>query len=129
MESELLKAFDQLIARKGYANRSEALRDLVRELLVRHEWQTGTTKTCGVLCLVYDHEAHDLAHKLTHLQHEALNEIVSSLHVHLDEHNCMEIVILRGMPADLQSLSDRLISTRGVKYGQLMMATSGARLS
>jgi len=128
MEAELLEAFDGLIARKGYANRSEAIRDLIREGLVEEEWRGGRERTCGALCLVYDHHSHDLSHKLTHAQHEALGEIISTLHVHLDHDNCMEIVVMRGRPRELQDLADRMISTRGVKYGRLMIATTGAQL-
>ncbi len=128
MELELLEAFDAVIARKGYANRSEAIRDLIRDALVQEEWQSGKSKTCGALCLVFDHHSHDLAHKLTHAQHEALSEIISTLHVHLDHDNCMEVIILRGQAKDLQALADKMISTRGVKYGRLMMATTGTGL-
>ncbi|MBN1343114.1 MAG: nickel-responsive transcriptional regulator NikR [Phycisphaerae bacterium] len=128
MEGELLDSFDKIIARKGYANRSEAIRDLIRESLVEEEWQTGREKTCGALCLVYDHHSHDLSHKLMHAQHEAISEIISTLHVHLDHDNCFEIIVLRGEARDLQALADRLISTRGVKYGRLMVATSGTQL-
>ncbi len=129
MESDLLQGFDALIARKGYANRSEALRDLIREALVEQEWQSGQERTCGAVCLVYNHHSHDLAHKLTHLQHESLSEIVSTLHVHLDHDNCMEIVVLRGQASELQALADKIVSTRGVKYGKLMIATTGSQLS
>ncbi len=128
MEAKLLEAFDRLIARKGYANRSEAIRDLIREALVEHEWQGGREKTCGALCLVYDHHAHDLSHKLTHAQHEALSEIISTLHVHLDPDNCMEVVVMRGQARELQALADKMISIRGVKYGRLMIATTGSQL-
>lgn len=128
MEDELLSAFDGLIAQKGYANRSEAIRDLIREAMVEQEWQTGKENSCAALCLVYDHHAHDLAHKLTHAQHEAVSEIISTLHVHLDHNNCFEIVVMRGRPRQLQELADRMISTRGVKYGRLMIATSGSKL-
>jgi CopG family nickel-responsive transcriptional regulator len=128
MEAELLEAFDKVISRRGYANRSEAIRDLIRESLVEQEWRTGKETTCGVLCLVYDHHLHDLSHKLMHVQHEAVHEIISTLHVHLDHDNCLEVVVMRGRPAQLQSLSDRLISTRGVRYGRLTIATTGSQL-
>jgi CopG family nickel-responsive transcriptional regulator len=128
METELLEAFDRIIARKGYANRSEAIRDLIREALVEQEWQTGRETTCGALCLVYDHHSHDLAHKLTHVQHESLGTIIATLHVHLDHDNCMELIVVRGQAQELQSLADRIISTRGVKYGRLMIATTGSKL-
>ncbi len=128
MEAELLEAFDKLCARRGYANRSEAIRDLVREALVEQEWRGGREKTCAALCLVYDHHSHDLSHKLMHAQHEAIDQIVSTLHVHLDHDNCMEIIVLRGQARALQTLADGLISTRGVKYGRLMVATTGSQL-
>jgi len=128
IEQSLLQQFDKLIGARGYGNRSEAIRDLIRAALVEEEWQRGTAKTIGVVCIVYDHTASDLAHRLTHTQHESPEKIVSALHVHLDEHNCLEIIVVRGRPSEIKTLADRLISLRHVKHGQLIMATSGKRL-
>ena len=128
MEDDLLVAFDALIAAKGYQNRSEAVRDLVRQELVRGQWKADRSPAVGALCLVFNHHAHDLAHRLTHMQHEHVSEIVSTLHVHLDEQNCLEVLVLRGKARDLKALADKLIATRGVKHGQLVMTTSGRHL-
>jgi CopG family nickel-responsive transcriptional regulator len=128
MESDLLAQFDQLIARRSYANRSEALRDLVRGTIVEDQWQRGTSKTVGVVCLVYDHEMGDVGHKLTHIQHQSQIQIVSSMHVHLDGHNCLETIVLRGKPSEIQHTADHLISLRGVKLGKLVLGHTGRGL-
>lgn len=125
MEDDLLKQFDELIERRSYANRSEALRDLVRAAIVENQWQRGTSRTVGVVCLVYDHEMGDVGHKLTHIQHASQVQIVSSMHVHLDHHNCLETIVLRGKPQDIQHTADQLISLRGVKLGKLVMGHTG----
>jgi CopG family nickel-responsive transcriptional regulator len=129
MEDGLLAAFDAMIAAKGYANRSEAVRDLVRQQLVRDQWQAGRSPAVGALCLVYNHHVRDLSNHLTEMQHSHVSQIVSTLHVHLDHDNCLEVLVLRGKAAELQSLSDKLIATRGVKHGQLVMTTSGKHLA
>jgi CopG family nickel-responsive transcriptional regulator len=129
MEGELLRAFDALIASKGYANRSEAVRDLVRQELVRTQWKEGRTPAVAALCLVYDHRVHDLTHRLTHMQHDHVSEIVSTMHVHLDDDNCLEVLVLRGKARDLQRMADQFIATKGVKHGQLVMTTTGKHLA
>jgi len=129
MEADLLGAFDALIERKGYTNRSEAIRDLVREKLIETQWQEGKSQTAGAVCLVYDHHVPDLATKLTRMQHEVGRQIVSTLHVHLDHRNCLEVIILRGRAHRLRRIADQLASTRGVRYGKLMMATTGRNLA
>ena len=129
MEADLLKAFDTLIERKGYTNRSEAIRDLVREKLIETQWQEGKSQTAGAVCLVYDHHVPDLATKLTRIQHEVGKQIISALHVHLDHRNCLEVIVLRGQGSRLRQIADQLASTRGVKYGKLMMASTGRDLA
>ncbi|MFQ6048375.1 MAG: nickel-responsive transcriptional regulator NikR [Phycisphaerae bacterium] len=125
MEPALLAALDRLVRQKGYANRSQAIRNLIRQQLVELEWRVGRCRTVAAVCLVYDHEVADLPDRLTHLQHRHTAEIVSSLHVHLDERNCLEVLVLRGRADRLRRIADHLITTRGVKYGKLMMATTG----
>jgi len=125
MDAELLSAFDHLIEQKGYGNRSEAIRDLVREALIKTRWQEGAVPAVAALCLVYDHDAYNLAKRLTDFQHDHVHRVVSTLHVHLDARNCLEIIVLKGRSDELQRLADQLISTRGVKHGQLVMTTSG----
>lgn len=128
---DLLQAFDGLCHDKGYANRSEAVRDLIRDAIVQRQWTAGaegTTDQVAVVTLVYDHDASDLAQKLTHLQHEHLGLVVSSIHVHLDEHNCLEVLILRGDPVEVLRMGDALCATRGVKHGKVVPATTGRGL-
>ena len=125
MEGDLLDAFDELIERKGYANRSEAIRDLVRASLVEADWSDPQKPAVGALCMVYDHHQPDLAARLTGLQHEYADRVVSTMHVHLDAHDCLEVIVLRGRAAELRELADRIIATRGVKHGKLMVTTAG----
>ncbi len=128
MDSVLLERFDRLIARKGYTNRSEAIRDLVRDSLVADEWESGDEETVGAVSIVYDHDRRDLQEVLTRLQHRFHETILSTLHIHLDEHNCLEIVAARGRAADIRSIADQLISAKGVKHGKLSLTTTGRHL-
>ena len=127
IDEELLEAFDRLVDQLGYSTRSEAIRDLIRERLSREETDQGNVSCVGVLCYVYDHDAHDLAHRIMHLQHEYCDEIVSALHVHLDAHNCLEAVVLRGRAANLQKLAGQITATRGIQHGQLVLTTTRAK--
>lgn len=129
MEKELLQGFDELISRKGYANRSEAVRDLIRDQLVEEEWQIGEKEMIGAITLVYDHHTRGLSDTLTHLQHHFNGLIISTMHLHLDEQNCLEILAVKGMVDEIKSVADKLISVRGVKHGKLTLATTGKELS
>ena len=128
LDERLLAKFDRLNGRKGYANRSEAIRDLIRESLVREQWELGDADAVGTLTLVYDHETRELEERLTELQHAHYRTIVSTLHVHLDAHHCLEVLILRGKAALLKSIADRLIGTRGVKHGTFSATAEGEAL-
>jgi CopG family transcriptional regulator, nickel-responsive regulator len=128
MDDDLLSKFDKLIDAKGYENRSEAIRDLVRNLLVEEEWAAGDAETVGTITLVYDHHVHDLQDTLTDLQHNLHEDIISSIHVHLDAHNCLEVLIVKGQSGDIKAAADRLIGTKGVKHGRLTMTTTGKEL-
>jgi len=128
LDQTLLAQFDRVIARKGYTNRSEAIRDLIRESLVREQWELGTDEVVGTLTLVYNHEVRDLSDKLTDLQHAHYRAIVSTLHVHLDAHHCLEVLVLRGKAKELKSIADRLIGTRGVKHGTFSATAEGRAL-
>jgi len=128
LDERLLAKFDRLIGGKGYANRSEAIRDLIRESLVREQWELGNVDAVGTLTLVYDHETRELEERLTELQHAHYRAIVSTLHVHLDAHHCLEVLILRGKAALLKSIADRLIGTRGVKHGTFSATAEGEAL-
>ena len=130
LEVELLKQFDRLIADKGYVNRSEAIRDLIRDSLVQREWSEsiGREERVAVVALVYDHDASSLVQKLAHIQHENHKAVVSSLHVHMDEHNCLEVLVLRGRASEVIAMGEGLVSTRGVKFGKVLPATTGQGL-
>jgi CopG family nickel-responsive transcriptional regulator len=130
LEDDLLAQFDRLIATKGYVNRSEAIRDLIRDSLVQREWSESSVRDerVAVVALVYDHDASSLAQKLAHIQHENHKAVVAALHVHMDEHNCLEVLVLRGPGREVISMGEGLISTRGVKYGKLLPATTGQGL-
>ncbi len=129
MPEELLVKFDCLIKKKGYPNRSEALRDLVREHLVEEEWKLGDKQTVGTISLVYEHDFKEISELLTDLQHQYCKEIISTLHVHLDKENCLEVLVVKGKAKKIKNISDRLISTKGVKHGKLNMTTTGKELS
>ncbi len=128
MDDDLLAKFDKVVDGKGYENRSEAIRDLVRNLLVEEEWAAGDAETVGTITLVYDHHVHDLQDTLTDLQHNLHEDIISSVHVHLDAHNCLEVLIVKGKSGDIKGAADRLIGTKGVKHGRLTMTTTGKEL-
>ncbi len=123
VEEELLQNFDRLIAAQGYANRSEALRDLMRDALVKSRLDDvpETGEVLGSLTLVYDHHASDLADKMNALQHDYFNFIVSVLHVHISRDDCMEVIVLRGGIKQVRTLADALLSLKGVKHGKLFV--------
>ena len=128
MDGRLLARFDQLIDEKGYSNRSEAIRDLIRDKLVEQSWQEEDEETVGTITLVYDHEMRDLAEKLIDYQHQVHGAVISSLHVHLDEHNCLEVLVVRGKGREIKKVADRLIGTKGVKHGKLVTSTTGKEI-
>jgi CopG family transcriptional regulator, nickel-responsive regulator len=130
LEQELLAQFDELIGEKGYENRSEAIRDLIRDTLVQREWSrsSGSEEKVALVALVYDHDTSSLAQKLAHIQHENHRAVVSALHVHMDEHNCLEVLVLRGPACEVVRMSDGLVATKGVKFGKMLPATTGQRL-
>lgn len=128
MEPELLTAFDRLVEQRGYKTRSEAIRDIVRAVLVEEEWQDEERPVMGTVTLVYDHDSHDLAHELMDLQHDHHDAIVCTTHVHMDRHNCLEVIVVRGAAGLVRRIGDRLISTRGVKHGRITCSTTGSRL-
>lgn len=128
LEDALLKRFDNLIKKKGYTNRSEAIRDLIRDSLVMEEWEGGTSETVGTVTIVYSHDTRELADTLTDIQHQYFNSILSSMHIHLDGHNCLEVIVVKGKAKDIKAIADRLISIRGVKHGKLSVTTTGKHL-
>jgi len=128
IDDRLLKRFDDLIADKGYVNRSEAIRDLIRNALVEDAWAREDEETVGTVTLVYDHHTRDLADKLTEQQHSYHEAIISALHVHLDAHHCLEVVVVKGKAKSVKRLADELIGTKGVKHGKLVTSTTGKGL-
>ncbi len=127
LEEELLKRFDFRIKEQRYKNRSEALRDLIREDLVSREWQKNE-KVAGTITLVYDHHKRGLVQRLTDLQHKYHSIILSTQHIHLDHDNCLEVIIVHGKAHVIDELASKLKADKGVKYGNLAMATSGKEL-
>jgi len=127
LDSDLLDNFDDLITRKGYTNRSEAIRDLIRDNLVEREWDANK-ETVGTITIVYDHHVPDLTEKLTAIQHDYQRLILSGMHVHLDHDHCLEVLAVRGKGAEIQKVADILIGTRGVKHGKLATTTTGKAL-
>lgn len=121
--TDLMEKFDEKIEKKMYTNRSEAIRDLIRDFLVKEKWEESDEEVYGSLTLIYDHEKKGISDKLTEIQHEDHTHIVSTMHIHLDEHNCMETMAIKGKSKDVRKIADRLKSTKGVKHGKLMMTS------
>jgi CopG family nickel-responsive transcriptional regulator len=119
-DQRLLDRFDALITEKGYVNRSEAIRDLIRNSLVEDALANDECDAVGTVTLVYDHHFSDLGDKLTQHQHTHHESIVSTLHIHLDHHNCLEVVVLRGKAGEIRRLADSLIGTKGVTHGRFV---------
>jgi CopG family nickel-responsive transcriptional regulator len=127
LEKELSDMFDKHIREKKYPNRSEAIRDLIRQELVAKEWASGG-EVAGAITMIYDHHRRDLVNRLMEIQHDFLNEIVSTQHIHVDHHNCLEIVAVKGNPAKVRQLAELLKTSKGVKHGTLSMTSTGKHL-
>ena len=129
MPEDLLIRFDQLVARRGLAkNRSEVVRDLVRDALIEDECSTPGTLVMGTLTIVYDHHASDLQEKLHTIQHDYFESIVSTMHVHVDSHICLEVIVLQGETGLVQDVSNLILGTKGVQNGHLVLTTTGATI-
>lgn len=128
LPGDLLARFDNEIEQRGYQNRSEAFRDLIRDYLVKRDLDNDE-EVVGVLNLVFDHHVPNLSHKLNDIQHDHYHNILSNVHIHLDHHNCLEVIILKGRYSEIKQLSDRIIGTRGVKHGTLSFNSTGKNLS
>jgi CopG family transcriptional regulator, nickel-responsive regulator len=124
LEEDLLEEFDLLITKRGYANRSEAFRDLIRDALLA-KIVDSNKPVVGTLTLVYDHHVPNLSQKLTETQHAAGTMVLAATHVHLDHHYCLEVIIMKGKSKDLQQLADRMLALRGVDLGKLVLTNSG----
>ncbi len=123
LEENLLRPFDDLCARKGYASRSEAVRDLIRKSLAEDEWSNAEGIRAGTLTLVYDHHKHDLARRLMALEHADHDIILSTMHLHLDHYNCLEVLVLKGEASRVRTLAEKLLSCKGVKQGAFAPAS------
>lgn len=127
LDENLLTQFDDYIQPKGYSNRSEAVRDLIRKVLINEEWAQDS-EVVGVITLVYNHHQPLLQEKITELQHEYYHQITSTTHVHMDHHNCLEVTITKGRASQVRELAEKLIALRGVKDGNLTMSSTGGHL-
>ena len=127
LEQELLKQFDESIRERGYQNRSEAIRDLIRDHLVSREADKNKI-VAGTLTIVYDHHRPNLTEKLVQLQHDAGSKVLAATHVHLDHHNCLEVVIMKGRSGSIQAVANAILSLQGVKHGQLVVTSTGKGL-
>ncbi len=128
LDEKLLSSFDQLIEVKSYMNRSEAIRDLIRAALVEEKSSSDEAESVGTVTLVYNHHVRDLSEKLTEHQHSYHDQIISALHVHLDAHNCLEVLVVRGKVREIRQIANELIGVKGVKHGKLVMTTTGEDL-
>ncbi len=128
-DERLVERFDDLIRDRGYINRSEAVRDLMRNALVERQWEQAEGEAVGTVTLVFDHHTRDLSDKLTEHQHSHHHEIVSTLHIHLDAHNCLEVVVLRGDIREIERIASGLIGTKGVKHGRFVATTTGENIT
>ena len=127
IEEELLQQFDRVIAKRGYRNRSEALRDLIRETLIS-EAIDRNKQVVATLSMIYDHHRPDLSSKLTEAQHHHHDNVLAATHVHLDADNCLEVVIMKGRSAEVKQLAEHMLSMRGVKHGKLVLTTTGKNM-
>jgi CopG family nickel-responsive transcriptional regulator len=129
LDSDLLKQFDQWMGRRGYTNRSEAFRDLIRDRLVGERAATPNAVVVGTVTLIYDHHASGISEKLTELQHAQHELVVSTSHAHLDHESCLEVLIVHGKSAQVEQFADRLIGLKGVQHGRLVMTVPAQALA
>ena len=125
MDADLLREFDDFCRLRGYDTRSEALRDLIRDALVEELGAKDDAIVAGTLTLVYDHHKSDLTSRLTAAQHDAHHLVLATLHVHLDHHNCLEVLALRGNSGEVRALADNILAVKGVKHGKFVQTATG----
>ncbi len=128
MNDDLLSGLDELVRRRRYPNRSEAIRNLVRSALVEEEWQSSRGEVIGVLVIIFDHKRRELSSRLLKKEHKHSRAVLTTLHLHLDHENCLEAKVLRGTPDSVRALADEISSMKGVKYSRLIAATAGKKL-
>jgi CopG family nickel-responsive transcriptional regulator len=124
IESDLLKKYDKIIKKEGYTNRSEALRDIIRKNLITEKSKDPNEIAIGTLTMIYDHHVGTLTDRLLNLQHDHTKEILVTTHVHIDHHNCLEVLVLRGKIGEIQILADKIKAQKGIKHGELVITKS-----
>lgn len=124
IEPGLLKKFDKLIKQEGYQNRSEAIRDLIRNSLIVNKKHNQESTAIGTLTMIYDHHTGNLTNRLLQIQHDHTSEILTTTHIHIDHDNCLEVLILKGKTKHIQKLADNIKSLKGIKHGELVLTTS-----
>ncbi len=129
MEKELLERLDDEIVKRGYPNRSEAIRDLIRNQLVELDWSQDDVEVAGTITIIYNHHVRGLSDLLLELQHDHHEMIVSVMHVHLEHDHCLEVMVIKGKASEAKELSGRLIGVKGVKHGKLTITSTGKRLN
>ncbi len=129
LDRTLLKTFDAWLAGRGFASRSQAIAELIRDGLVEQEWKDTAGPVIGIVTLVYDPSHHVLSHTLTRTEHTHHERILSSQHIHLDERACLEVLVLKGRAEEIKRLAQRLCSLKGVKHGQMLMTTTGSTIA
>jgi CopG family nickel-responsive transcriptional regulator len=124
IEPELLKKFDKIIKKEGYTNRSEKIRDVIRKNLINQETTNPDSKAIGTLTMIYNHHTSNLTNKLLDLQHEHHNEILTTTHVHIDNYNCLEVLVLKGKTGRIKKLAEKIVALKGIKHGELVITKS-----
>ncbi|MCK4332658.1 MAG: nickel-responsive transcriptional regulator NikR [Thermoplasmatales archaeon] len=124
IEPELIKKFDKIIKKKGYTNRSEAIRDIIRKNLITEKTEDPNTEAIGTLTMIYDHHAGNLTNRLLDLQHDHHKEILTTTHIHVDHDTCLEVLVLKGKTGNIQRLADNIKSLKGIKHGELVITES-----
>jgi len=124
IEPDLLNKFDAIIKRKGYTNRSEAIRDIVRKNLIIENISNSSAEVIGTLTMIYDHHSGKLTQKLLEIQHNNHNEILTTTHIHIDHNNCLEVLVLKGKAGSIQKLADTIKALKGIKHGELVITKS-----
>ena len=122
MEGHLLRKFDSLVKQRGYENRSEAVRDLIRDALVQQAWEENEQNVAGSILLFYNHHQRNLLEEMTNIQHSLHNLIIATTHFHLDHDSCLELIVVKGKGKEIQQLKDKLTSLKGVAYGKFTVA-------
>lgn len=129
IDEKLLKKFDSIIEDKGYVNRSEAIRDLIRDMMVSDSISDPDADAIGTLTMIYSHDTREISDKLNDTQHHHFGSIISTTHIHLDEHNCLEVIIMKGKAKTIQSISDKLLSIKNVRHGKVTITAAGKILA